>query len=160
MFRDEEVFYVEDKCETKTSRRCEKYWKMVSDNRKVWEENPDKCQNVLETKCSPVTNTRVNKIPYQDCIKVPYETCKQVDENICNDVTKERCVLEPNEECQNIPRQECRLEHKLIPNQISRQIQVRVCDDEENGRRPIIQPTEQPPVRIFNNNQGKRINRV
>lgn len=172
LFREEEESYVEDKCETKTVRKCEKYWKMVSNNRKVWEENPDKCQDILQTECLPVTNVRVNKLPYQECIQVPVQKCTQVEDNVCNDVPRERCNQEPYEECRNVPREECKIEHKLIPQQISRQIQIRVCDDNERDIGPeyddyeednpklstethILQPTEQPPVRIFNSNQGR-----
>jgi len=177
IFREEEQSYVEDKCETITVKKCEKYWKVVSDNRKVWEENPDKCQDILETNCSPITKTRVNKVPYNECIQVPYEKCNQVQENVCNDIPKEKCNLEPKEECRNIPKQECKIEHKLVPKQIARQIQIRVCDEKQNERdidteydlddqqdnseiptqRPLIpvQPTEQPPVRILDSNQGQ-----
>lgn len=179
LFKEEEQSYIEDKCVTKSTRKCEKYWKVVSNNRKVWEEDPDNCQDILETNCFPVTKVKVNKIPYNECIQVPYEKCSQVEENVCNDIPKEKCNLEPKEECRNIPKQECRIEHKLIPKQITRQITVRVCDDNENERDvfteyenyndqgnsvfptqgpPIpVQPTEQPPVRIFDSSQGKMV---
>ena len=128
----------------------------------------------METACSPVTKVKVHQVPYQECIQVPFENCVQVEETVCNDVPREKCNPEPFEECRNIPRQRCETEHKLIPKQVARQIQVRVCDDNERDvidteydndegdyepeiipiRRPIIDPTEQPPVRIFNS-KGK-----
>ena len=119
----------------------------------------------------------MNQVPYQECIQVPFENCVQVEETICNDIQGEKCNPEPFEECRNVPRQRCEIEHKLIPKQVARQIQVRVCDNNERNiidadydndeddyepeitstRRPIIDPTEQPPLRIFDSNQGKLI---
>ena len=113
----------------------------------------------------------MNQIPYQECIQVPFETCIQVEETVCNDFPREKCNPEPFEECRNVPRQRCITEHRLIPKQVARQIQVRVCDNIERDvidndyvddeivptRRPIIDPTEQPPVRIFDSNLGNSI---
>jgi len=170
LFREEKQSYVEDKCETTTVRKCEKYWKVVDDNRKVWVEDPNRCQDAFETKCNPITKEKVNQIPYQECIQVPFETCIQVEETVCNDFPREKCNPEPFEECRNVPRQRCITEHRLIPKQVARQIQVRVCDNIERDvidndyvddeivptRRPIIDPTEQPPVRIFDSNLGEQ----
>jgi len=177
LFREEKQSYVEDECETTTVRKCEKYWKVVNENRKVWVEDPNKCTDALETACAPVTKVKVNQVPYQECIQVPFENCVQVEETICNDIQGEKCNPEPFEECRNVPRQRCEIEHKLIPKQVARQIQVRVCDNNERDiigaeydndedyyepeiittRRPINDPTEQPPLRIFDSNQGKLI---
>ena len=145
---------------------------MVSNNRKVWEEDPEKCQDILQTECLPITKVRIHNAPYEVCIQVPVQKCTQVEENVCNDIPRERCSKEPHEECQNVPREKCKTEHKLIPQQISRQIEVRVCDNDERNiepeydyeeeedntystDRPILQPTEQPPVRLFIGHQGK-----
>jgi len=149
-----------------------KVLKVVADNRKVWVEDPNKCTDALETTCNPVTKVKTNQVPYQECIQVPFETCIQVEETVCNDVPREKCSPEAFEECRNVPRQRCVNEHKLIPKQVARQVQVRICDGIERDTidndyddeyapeilttpRPIVDPTEQPPLRILDSNQGQ-----
>ena len=128
----------------------------------------------METTCNPVTKVKTNQVPYQECIQVPFETCIQVEETVCNDVPREKCSPEAFEECRNVPRQRCVNEHKLIPKQVARQVQVRICDGIERDTidndyddeyapeilttpRPIVDPTEQPPLRILDSNQGSLV---
>jgi len=140
-----DVPYTEDKCSTRTERKCEKHWEEPIKGKKVWVDNPATCKNYDVTDCQPVTSykkefqkqVKCKQVPYQHCDRVKDTNCRDVPKQQCQDVPyqdchneqKQRCEPESWQDCNDIPRQKCQTVHKQTPQQVAKQIRIRVCGD-------------------------------
>lgn len=140
-----DVPYTEDKCSTRTEQKCEKHWEERVKGKKVWVDNPSSCKDYDVTDCQPVTSykkeyqkqVKCNQVPYQHCDRVKDTNCRQVPKQQCQDVPyqdchneqKQRCEPESWQDCKDIPRQRCENIHKQTPQQVAKQIRIRVCGD-------------------------------
>jgi len=129
LWRDREETYTEDVCTTNNVRTCQQHWKTYPNGDKKWEDNPETCQDLPETKCAPVQKKRNKPEQYRDCKQVPNENCytEQVEE--CYDVTKQRCRNVPVQ----VQKQKCEIVHTKTPQGKATQKAVRVCDNDIGG---------------------------
>jgi len=140
-----DVPYTEDKCSTRKERKCEKHWEERVKGKKVWVDNPSTCKDYDVTDCQPVTSykkefqkqVKCKQVPYQHCDRVKDTNCRDVPKQQCQDVPyqdchneqKQRCEPESWQDCNDIPRQKCQTVHKQTPQQVAKQIRIRVCGD-------------------------------
>ena len=143
-----QVPYQEDECTTKKEKRCEKHWEEPSKGRKVWVDNPATCKFYDTSDCKTVTkyrtetktSTKCDNVPYQDCdlVKdlkcndVPKQECKDEPWEDCRDVQRENCVQESFQDCREYPRTECKEVHSKVPKQVTKQVPIRVCGDQQD----------------------------
>ena len=80
-------------------------------NDKVWQEIPETCKELPETKCIKVDKVRNVKEKYTKCDQEPYEDCKKVPEERCVPITKEKCEDVPYEECNDVTTEVCEEQH-------------------------------------------------
>merc|ERR1712018_991803 len=139
-----DVPYTEDKCSTR-KEKCEKHWEERIKGKKVWVDNPATCKDYDVTDCQPVTSykkeyqkqVKCKQVPYQHCDRVKDTNCRDVPKQQCQDVPyqdchneqKQRCEPESWQDCNDIPRQKCQTVHKQTPQQVAKQIRIRVCGD-------------------------------
>lgn len=133
LWRDIDETYTEDVCETNYVRTCQKHWKTYPNGDKKWEDDPEACEELPETKCNPVEKTRKKPEQYTDCKQVPRENCytEQVEE--CYPVTKQNCVNVPEQVCKPVTKQNCEIVHTKTPQSQSAQKPIRVCDNDIGG---------------------------
>jgi len=130
LWRDVPETYVEDVCTTNNVRTCQQHWKTYPNGDKKWEDNPDTCQDLPQTKCEPVQKSRNKPEQYRDCKQVPKQNCvvEQVEE--CYDVTKQKCRNVPQQVCKQVTKERCEVVHTKTPQGKATQKAVRVCDNQ------------------------------
>jgi len=129
LWRDREETYTEDVCTTKDVRTCQQHWKTYPNGDKKWEDNPETCQNLPETKCVPTQKKRNKPEQYRDCKQVPRQNCYTEQVQECYDVTKQRCRNVPVK----VQKQKCEIVHTKTPQGKATQKAVRVCDNDIGG---------------------------
>ena len=86
-------------------------------NDKVWQELPETCKELPETKCIKVDRVRNVKEKYTKCDQEPYEDCKQVPEERCVPITKQKCEDVPYQDCNDVTTEVCEEKHfQVSPN--------------------------------------------
>jgi len=129
LWRDREEVYTEDVCTTNNVRTCQQHWRTYPNGDKKWEDNPETCKDLPQTKCVPEQKKRNKPEQYRDCKQVPRQNCytEQVEE--CYDVTKQRCRNVPIQ----VQKQKCEIVHTKTPQGKATQKAVRVCDNNIGG---------------------------
>jgi len=121
--------YTEDVCETSNVITCQKHWKIYPNGDKKWEENPEACQTLPETRCRPELKTRTKPEPYTECKQVPRQHCWTDKVEQCIKVTKQECVYVPEEVCKNVEKKKCEIIHTKTPQSKATKKAVRVCNN-------------------------------
>jgi len=131
--------YEEDECKKVYKRVCEATWVVDNYGDKVWQEDPNNCQQLPEDECKRVKKTRTKEVEYQDCRNEPLVECDDVPKRECAFVTRTKCERQAYQDCRDVTKQNCKIVHSKVPQTQNGRKRIRVCDHDNDGH-------------VFNNN--------
>jgi len=130
-YRNVPEVYEEDECKKIYKRVCEATWVVDNNGDKVWQEDPNNCQQLPEDECKRVKKTRTKEVEYQDCRNEPLVECENVPKEECAFVTRTKCERQAYQDCYDVTKQNCEIVHSKVPQTLNGSKRIRVCDHDD-----------------------------